>query len=248
MLYGIHPVKEAIRAGRRVIYEVFLLEKERSVRLSAIETLAESRSVPVRHENAKTLTRRCGSETHQGAVVRTGPYPYLSGADLLHRAGAPESDAPFFVLLDSIQDPHNFGAIVRTALCAGVDGLVVAKNRSAPAGPSVSKVSAGALEHAKVYRVTNLADTLVRLRKQTRLWVVGLEKNARRSIYDLDLSGPLGLVIGGEGKGIRQLVRKRCDELVSIPQTGPVDSLNASVASALGIYEAMRQRSANVMG
>lgn len=242
VLYGIHPVTEAIRAGRRRLYEIYLLEAERSERLASIATLAASRSIPIKRLDSDTLTQRCHSDRHQGAALRAGPFPCQMIEDLLRDVAAAASGTPFLLLLDNIQDPHNLGAILRTAACAGVDGIVVPKDRSAPPGPTVSRVSAGALEHATIYRVTNLADTIIRLQKQTRIWFVGLDPNAGKVLYNADLSGPLGLVVGGEGKGIRTLIRKRCDDLVSIPQVGAVDSLNASVAAAVGIYEAVRQR------
>jgi 23S rRNA (guanosine2251-2'-O)-methyltransferase len=246
-LYGVHPVTEALKAGRRTLYEMLLLKGDRGGRLTAVRELADSRQTPIRLTDAADLERRCGSENHQGVAMRVGGFPFRTLEDLVENAseGVP---SPFIVLLDSIQDPHNLGAIVRTALCAGADGLVVPRDRSAPAGPVVSRVSAGALEHAILYQVTNLADTIERLRKLTRIWVVGLDPQASTTIYDADLRGPLGLVVGGEGKGIRPLVRKRCDDLVVIPQSGPVNSLNASVASAVGIYEVVRQRRAMSAG
>jgi 23S rRNA (guanosine2251-2'-O)-methyltransferase len=240
-LYGVHSVAEALRAGRRRFMELYLLRDHESRRLDTLAELGALRAVPIKVADAGALTRLCGSGVHQGAVLCAGPYPLLGFESLLAAASSP--DRPLFLMmLDSIQDPHNLGAILRTAVCAGIDGLVVHRHRFAPVGPTVSRVSAGALEHATVYQVTNLADTITRLQKETHLWVVGLEHRSPRSIFEASLTGHLALVVGGEEKGLRQLVRKRCDDLVSIPQRGPIESLNASAASAVGLFEAVRQR------
>ena len=144
-------------------------------------------------------------------------------------------------MLDNIQDPRNLGAIIRTALCVGIQGVIVPKDRSAPPTPAVSKASAGALEHIRLARVTNLVQTIKHC-KTSGLWIMGLHKDAAQSIYAADMSGSIVLVIGGEQKGIRRLVKKNCDFLVSIPQQGEFNSLNASVAAAVAMYEAFRQR------
>jgi len=147
----------------------------------------------------------------------------------------------FLILLDSVLDPQNLGAILRSALCAGIDGVIMPKDRSAPITPAVSKASAGALEHIYLSRVTNLVQTIKQC-KNSGIWVMGLDKDADQSIYDGDMTGSIAIVLGGEQKGIRPLVKKNCDFLVSIPQLGAVDSLNASVAAAVTMYEALRQR------
>ena len=144
-------------------------------------------------------------------------------------------------MLDNIQDPQNLGAIIRTALCVGVDGIILPKDRSAQPTPSVSKASAGALEHINLARVTNLVQTIKHCKK-SGLWVIGLQKDAGQSIYTGDLTGSIAIVLGGEQKGMRPLVKNNCDFLFSIPQQGPVDSLNASAAAAVAMYESFRQR------
>jgi 23S rRNA (guanosine2251-2'-O)-methyltransferase len=144
-------------------------------------------------------------------------------------------------MLDNIVDPQNLGAIIRTALCAGVDGVILPKDRCASPTPAVSKASAGALEHLRLSRVTNLVQT-IKICKNRGLWTIGLLKDAEQSIYTGDLSGSIAMVLGGEQKGLRPLVRKNCDFLFSIPQQGPLDSLNASAAAAIAMYEAWRQR------
>ena len=205
ILYGFHPVHEALAAQRRTIY---------------------------------------GPAGHQGVAARTEPYPLTPATDLLAAAGA-RVLPHFLLLLDNILDPQNLGAIIRTALCVGIDGIIMPKDRSAPASPAVSKASAGALEHIRLSRVTNLVQ-IIKQCKQNGIWVMGLDKNAGLSIYDGDMSGSIAIVLGGEQKGLRPLVKKNCDFLVSIPQLGAVDSLNASVAAAVTMYEALRQRRMSV--
>jgi 23S rRNA (guanosine2251-2'-O)-methyltransferase len=160
--------------------------------------------------------------------------------DLLERI-QDRSETPFLLLVDSIQDPRNLGALIRTAICAGIQAVVIPKDRAAGPLPSVSKASAGALEHMVVTRVTNLASAMDAIRK-AGIWIAGLDINASTTIFASDLTGPLALVVGGEEKGLRPLVKKKCDQTVVIPQTGAIDSLNASVAGAVVLYEALRQR------
>ena len=148
---------------------------------------------------------------------------------------------PFLLLLDNIMDPNNLGALIRTALCVGVNGVIIPKDRSAQPTPTVSKVSAGALEHISLSRVTNMANT-IKMLKENGLWIAGMDKISTESIFTCDMKAFSAIVIGGEEKGIRPLVKKQCDMLLSIPQTGPLDSLNASAAGAVVMYEAFRQR------
>jgi len=147
----------------------------------------------------------------------------------------------FLLLLDNIVDPQNLGALIRTALCSGVNGIIIPNDRSAMPTPSVSKASAGALEHIKMACVTNLVNAVKEL-KGNGVWIAGLDRSSKQVLYDSDLTGHLGIIVGGEDKGVRPLVAKNCDFLISIPQTGPVNSLNASVAGAVVMYEALRQR------
>jgi len=167
-------------------------------------------------------------------------YPLVDVADLLETAKSGEGP-PFLLLLDHIVDPQNLGAIIRTAVCAGVDAVIIPKDRAAHPSAAVSRVSAGALEYMRVALVNNIVRVVKTLKGQN-LWIVGLDQNAGRSIYKADLTGAIGLVIGGEEKGIRTLVKQNCDFLISIPQTGKVGSLNASVAGAIVMYESYRQR------
>lgn len=237
-LYGIHPVQEVLRAGRREVRRLYVVDgKEAGRRPAELVRAAQERGVPVSRVDAQRLVSLCGSGAHQGVAAAVGPYPFVPLTDLRPRDGGD----PFLLLLDGVQDPHNLGAILRTALCAGVDGVVLPKDRSAAPTPAVSKASAGAVEHMPVARVTNLARTIEDLKKQG-LWLYGLAQESRNSLFSCNLRGPVGLVVGAEGKGLRPLVARGCDGRLSIPQTGPVSSLNASVAAAVALYEVFRQR------
>ena len=242
ILYGIHPVYEALSARRRNIYEIYLQKESKSDRLARLATLAEQRGIRVktiRSEEFKTLV---GGPGHQGVAAKVDLYPLTAVTDILAAAEA-KGRPQFLILLDNVLDPQNLGAVIRSALCAGIDGVIMPKDRSAPITPAVSKASAGALEHIYLSRVTNLVQTIKQC-KNSGIWVMGLDKNADQSIYDGDMTGSIAIVLGGEQKGIRPLVKKNCDFLVSIPQLGAVDSLNASVAAAVTMYEALRQRQA----
>lgn len=241
VIYGIHPVVEALRAGRRRFHRIFLSPGAASSRrLEKLRELAASRAIPVGNTSASMLERLAHSEHHQGAVARVSPFPMTSLAEVLTPPPAGNRQW-FLVILDNLTDTQNLGAIIRSALAVDVDAILLPKDRSAGPTPAVSKTSAGALEHARLARVTNVAATMRRLREQG-CWLFGLEPAARQPVYGADLTGPLALIIGGEEKGIRPLVKKNCDMLLSIPQSGRVESLNASVAAAIAMYEVHRQR------
>jgi len=240
ILYGFHPVYEALAAQRRTIYEIYLQYQSPSGRFARLASLSAASGIRIKTAGSSDLRGLTGTAGHQGVAARAEPYPLTPVTDILAAAGAREQPH-FLLLLDHILDPQNLGAIIRTALCVGIDGIIMPKDRSAPATPSVSKASAGALEHIRLSRVTNLVQIIERCKKDG-IWVMGLDKDAGRSIYDGDMSGSIAIVLGGEQKGLRPLVKKKCDFLVSIPQLGAVDSLNASVAAAVTMYEALRQR------
>jgi len=240
VLYGIHPVAEALFAGRRAVAQVYISSGKRPFRLASILTAAQKKNIPVHELPAGKIQQMAGDAAHQGVAAQVGRYPYAPEPDS-YAARADSVSPPLWVLLDGVVDPRNLGAMLRTALCAGVDGVVVPKDRAAPATPAVSRASAGALEHVQLVRVTNLARTIEGMKKDG-CWIAGLDAEADQSLFAADLSGPLGLVVGGEGRGLRPLVRKCCDFLVRIPQRGPVGSLNASAAGAVAVYEAFRQR------
>jgi 23S rRNA (guanosine2251-2'-O)-methyltransferase len=241
ILYGFHPVYEALRADRRTFHEIYILKQTHAKRIERIRSEAERQNILLKEVSPAKLQAIGGTVSHQGVMARVTAYPLVDTADLLE-AVLPGAPPPFFLLLDHIVDPHNLGAIIRTAVCAGIDGVVIPKDRSAYPTPAVSRISAGALEYMRVAQVNNMA-RFVKTLKDQDLWIVGLDQNAGQPIYAADLTGAVGLVIGGEEKGIRSLVKRNCDFLISIPQCGPVGSLNASVAGAIAMYESYRQRS-----
>ena len=247
VLYGIHSVGEALRAGRRKVMEVAVGDRKPSPRVSALAAEAKQQGIPVRSSSERQLTAMANAANHQGIAARVGRYPYADPPESFAEATSgsqPVKDPPLWVLLDGVVDPRNLGAMLRTALCAGVTGVVIAKDRAAPASPTVSRASAGALEHIRLVRVTNLNRTMAAM-KADGLWIAGLDADGEQMLFEADLSGPLGLVVGGEGRGLRPLVQRSCDFLVRIPQAGPVDSLNASTAGAVALFEAVRQRAAS---
>ncbi|MGE5257656.1 MAG: 23S rRNA (guanosine(2251)-2'-O)-methyltransferase RlmB [Hyphomicrobiales bacterium] len=240
VLYGTHAVKEALAAGRREVVEICVDRSLRaSGRLQGILSEAATRRIAVREMDPEQIASLAGTSAHQGVAARASVYGCRDLSEVLDAVERPASG--LVLALDQIMDPHNLGALLRTALCAGVEAVLVPKDRSAPPTPAVSKISAGALEHIRLIQVTNLARAL-ELLKTRGLWVVGLDRSAADSLFSGDFSLNLVLVIGGEGRGMRPLVRRTCDLLVSIPQMGPLDSLNASVAAGIALFEIGRQR------
>lgn len=241
VIYGIHPVFEALRAGRRAFQRIFLSPGQLpSRRLEQLREFAESRNIPVAAAKTAELERMAQSVHHQGVAARVSPFPLMPLSEILDTQPA-AAGGRFLVIVDNLTDPQNLGAIARSALAANVDAILVPKDRSAGPTPTVSKTSAGALEHTRLARVTNVAAAMRQLR-EVGCWLYGLEHSAGRSVFSADLTGSVVLVIGGEQTGIRPLVKKNCDLLLSIPQSGPVESLNASVAAAIAMYEVVRQR------
>ena len=238
ILYGYHPVREALRAGKRKMLEICLATGKSSPRVEDVASLAAAAHVPVNRVSMGRIAAMAATEAHQGICARVGPYAW---SDLSRMLKTREGENLFLLLLDHVVDPHNLGALLRTAFCAGLNGVVITKDRSVQPTPAVSKASAGTMEHISLTRVTNMVSTIKTL-KEYGLWMAGLDKHTGQSIYDSDLTGPLALIIGGEEKGIRPLVKKHCDLMVAIPQVGDVDSLNASVAGGVVMYEVYRQR------
>ena len=218
--------------------EICLPTGKSSPRLEEVASLAAAARVSINRVSMERIASMAATDAHQGICASAGPYVWRDFSRLLETA---QGNNPFFLLLDHIVDPQNFGALLRTAFCAGLDGVVITKDRSAQPTPAVSKASAGTMEHISLSRVTNMVSTIKTL-QAAGLWVVGLDKHTGQSIYTSELTGPIALVIGSEEKGIRPLVKKNCDLMVAIPQVGNVDSLNASVAGGVVMYETYRQR------
>ncbi len=240
LLYGYHPVMESLRANRRKIYSVYVSWSKSAERIGNIMRLADRMGLPVSEVSSADLKKMTRSALHQGVAASVGPYPLVPFEELLVSRGDTDRDT-VLLLLDSIEDTQNLGALIRTALCAGIDGIVMTKKRSAPPLPSVSKASAGALEHSRIARVTNLV-AAIQTMKDKHFWITGMDVSALVDLFHSEFSGKIGIVIGGEESGMRPLVKKQCDYLVKIPMTGPVASLNASVAGAVAVYEIFRQR------
>ncbi len=243
-LYGFHPVMEAMVAHRRKIHSVMVDKAAHGERIGRIAKAAQERNIPLRAVGAEQIRSVSGSDQHQGVTASVSPFPVETWPTHFFREQGDASE-PLMVLLDGIVDPNNLGAIVRSAHCVGVDALLIPKDRAVGPTPAVSKASAGALEYTRIFRVTNLNTTIQGLKKNG-VWVAGLTMDAQQTVFQADFNGPLALVIGGEEKGIRPLVRQNCDFLVRIPLCGRIDSLNASAAAAVVLYEAFRQRQITV--
>ncbi len=238
-IYGRNPVLEWLRAGYPA--EKLLVSRELGgAALQEISKLAEAGPVPVENLPRNQLAKVAGSDNHQGVAARVTLPDYVEVDDILAIA-AQRGEAPLIALLDCIQDPHNLGAILRTAEGAGVHGLLIPKDNAAPMTPAVFKASAGAAAHVAVARVTNLSRAMAELKKRG-VWFTGADEEGSKLYTELDLRGPTGLVLGSEGKGLRRLVREECDFVARIPLQGKVSSLNVSVAAALLFFEARRQR------
>ena len=235
-LTGFHAVEEALAAGR-ALDRIVIASGRHGERLEAIVRLAKARGVPVRFEDRQQVDRLAGTRDHQGITALAAAKPAVDLEDLLREKSA----QGLLVLLDGIEDPHNLGAIVRTSLAAGAKGVVIPERRAAGLTDTVERASAGALAHLPVARVKNLVRAMEEI-KQAGYWLVGLDEHAEKSYAEVDYKGSIGIVLGGEGEGLHELTRKRCDFLVSIPTTGPVRSLNASVAAGVVLFEAVRQR------
>jgi 23S rRNA (guanosine2251-2'-O)-methyltransferase len=241
LIYGRHPVLAALRRGESLLEEVLVARGTRGGWLEEVRHLSRAAGVRIRVTERAALDRVCGTTQHQGVVARRGAYAYGSEADLERHLG--EIPAPaLLVAADGLTDPMNLGNLARSALAAGAHGLILPRDRAAGVTPAAAKAAAGALEYLKVFRVTNLARVLAQL-KDAGLTVIGTAADADLSLYEADLTGPLVLVIGGEEKGIRPLVRRQCDLLVGIPLAAPeINSLNAAAAGAVALFEVRRQR------
>lgn len=240
LVYGINPVREGLQSSRRRPLELFVLRERKSPRLEELCRLAGQKGVPVRSRDRRDLDRLAGHAHHQGALLRLESFPFAHIGQLLENWRRSNRPA-FFLLLDGITDPHNLGALLRSADAAGCHGVILPKDRTAPITAVVDKSSAGALEHIPVCQVTNLARTVDELKKEG-VWVYGLAGEGSDQIYQTDLAGDIALVVGSEGSGLRPNVRRHCDSLLTIPMRGHVSSLNASVAAGVVLFEALRQR------
>lgn len=241
IIYGRHPVLAALKQPDPPLEEVVIAQGVGGNWVNEVRGLARSLGVRVRVLERAALDRLAGTSHHQGVLVRQGGYRYYGFHELLEHL-ASLSETPLLVAADGLTDPMNLGNLSRSALAAGAHGLIIPKDRAVGVTPVVSKAAAGALEYLKVYRVTNLAETLMSL-KDAGLWIIGTDAQATQSLYDADLTAPLVMVIGSEGKGLRPRVRQQCDLMVAIPLAAPqIGSLNAAAAGAVLLFECRRQR------
>lgn len=239
-LYGRNSVLEALRAGR-AMRRVVVAQSAHGPEVEELLAEVERRALPLQIASRASLDDVAGSSHHQGVLAEVGPFAYCRIEDLLAAAGA-RGEPPLLLALDSLQDPQNFGTLLRTAQAVGVHGVLIPEHRAVGITPAVSRASAGAVEHLPVARATNLPRALGVL-KERGVWTYGLAVEGSRPYWDVDWTGPVLVVVGSEGSGLGRLVRETCDELVRIPMAaGAVQSLNAASAGSLVLYEAFRQR------
>lgn len=238
-LYGRNPVIEALEAGRP-IDKIFLQEHLNHPQIGKIRNLAKAQGIPYHFADRRKLDQLANGVNHQGVIALAAAQQYVEVADILARAQA-NGEPPFVVICEGLTDAQNLGSILRTANAAGVHGVIIPKNRSVALNAVVAKVSAGAIEYTPVAKVANITQTLEKLKKEG-LWIVGTDVSGTQRHFDCDLRGPLGIVIGSEGEGMSRLVREHCDFVVTIPMQGEIESLNASVAAGILMFEAVRQR------
>ncbi|WP_303997850.1 23S rRNA (guanosine(2251)-2'-O)-methyltransferase RlmB [Megamonas hypermegale] len=239
ILLGRNAVREAIKSGRS-INRILIAEGSHGGSISEIINLAKERHLVLQSISTDKLDTLCGGQRHQGIAAYAAPVDYVELDDILNLAKDRGED-PFLILLDELEDPHNLGAILRTADAVGAHGILIPKHRSCPLSSVVAKTSAGAVEYVPVARIGNVAQTLEGLKKQG-LWVAGADMDGTENYYEANLTGPIVLVIGSEGHGVSRLTKEACDFIVKIPMRGKVNSLNASNAAAILAYEILKQR------
>jgi 23S rRNA (guanosine2251-2'-O)-methyltransferase len=243
VLYGVHPVEEALKAGRRRFDHVLVAREREDLRLERLVAALRQAGIRVRQDSREQLTLLAKTPAHQGVVALVRAQEFLTIEDLYEPDAANPAGRRLLLALDGVEDPQNLGALLRVADGAGVDGVVLTERRSAPISPVAVKASAGAAEHLRIARVVNLVRALEDLKKQN-IWVIGLDERGTSDYDQFDLTGDCVLVLGREGAGLHDLVRRTCDHLLRIPMAGGVSSLNVSAAGAVVLYEAFRQRRA----
>lgn len=236
---GRNAVIELLESGKD-INKIFITKGERHGSIHKIISMAKENKVILVEKEKRQMEEMAQTENYQGVIAMVPPYEYCEIEDILQKAKT-RGEAPFVLILDGIEDPHNLGSIIRTAETAGVHGIIIPKRRSATVNSTVNKVSAGAVQHMKIARVTNITDAIETLKKEG-LWICGTDIHTTTYYYEQDLTGAIGIVIGNEGNGISQKVKKNCDFLVKIPMKGKVTSLNASVSTGIILYEVVKQK------
>ena len=238
---GRNSVLELLESGKD-INKIFVTRGEKHGSINKILAIAKERRIIVVEKDKRQMEEMAQTENYQGIIAIVPPFEYVEVEEILDYAKEKEED-PFILILDGIEDPHNLGSIIRTAETAGVHGIIIPKRRAAAVNSTVNKASAGAVEHMKIARVTNITDTIDRLKK-AGLWICGTDVNTDKYYYNQDLTGPLGIVIGNEGNGMSEKVKKNCDFNVKIPMKGKIQSLNAAVSAGIIVYESVKQRGA----
>ena len=236
---GRNSVLELLESGKD-INKIFVTRGEKHGSINKILAIARERKIIVVEKSQKQMEEMAQEENYQGVIAIVPPFEYVEVEDILAYANE-KQEPPFVLILDGIEDPHNLGSIIRTAETAGVHGIIIPKRRAASVNSTVNKVSAGAVEHMKIARVTNITDSINKL-KENGLWICGTAIDTDKYYYNQDLTGSIGIVIGNEGEGMSDKVKKNCDFLVKIPMKGKVTSLNASVSAGIIIYEAVEQK------
>lgn len=242
-IIGRNPVIEALKSGRE-IDKILVLKGANQGSVNKIVALAKERNIIIQPADKIKLDTMSDGKTHQGVIAIAAAHKYSTIDDMIELAQERGED-PFIIILDEIEDPHNLGAIMRTAECAGAHGVIIPKRRAVGLTSTVAKTSAGAIEYLPVAKVTNISVTIEEL-KEKGLWIYGADMDGESYYYDSKLKGSIALVVGSEGKGISRLVKEKCDVLVKIPMVGKVSSLNASVAASILIYEVLKQRGLNI--
>lgn len=239
IIEGRNAVIEALR-NNRTIEQILVASGDITGSINVVLALAKDKKVVVKHVDRRKLDQISETGAHQGVIAQVTPYKYFDVEDILAYANEKKED-PFIIILDEIEDPHNFGSIIRTAETCGAHGIIIPKRRNVGVTPTVYKSSAGAVEHVKISKVTNLNSTIDKL-KEKGIWVYGADMAGESYCCDTNFNGPLALIVGSEGKGILKLTKEKCDVLVKIPMVGKISSLNASVAGGILMYEILKQK------
>ncbi|MFA5523697.1 MAG: 23S rRNA (guanosine(2251)-2'-O)-methyltransferase RlmB [Tissierellales bacterium] len=237
---GRNPVIEAIK-GDREIDKILIAKGSEQGSIQKIIGMAKEKKIVLQYVEKAKLDGMSETKAHQGVIALVTPYSYKTVEDIMKTA-EDKSEDPFIIILDEIEDPHNLGAIIRTAECAGAHGVIIPKRRAVGLTPVAIKASSGAVEHINVAKVPNIASTIDDLKK-SGIWIYGADMGGEQSYFQRDLTGPIAIVVGSEGKGIGRLIKEKCDFLVKIPMLGKISSLNASAAASVIMYEVLRQRS-----
>ena len=236
---GRNSVLELLESGKD-INKIFITKGEKHGSINKIIAIAKEKGIIIVEKDKRQMDEMAQNQNYQGVIAIVPPFEYCEIEDIIDYAKEKNED-PFVLILDGIEDPHNLGSIIRTAETAGVHGVIIPKRRAAAVNSTVNKTSAGAVEHMHIARVTNISDSIQKL-KDAGLWICGTDINTEKYYYNQDLTGPLGIVIGNEGSGVSRLVKEKCDFISSIPMKGDIDSLNASVAAGVLAFEVVRQR------